>query len=166
MMPTSKTLLIVINLLVLALCIAVLAYIVPRLLTPHITQAAVALEMRPGCDLATTTCVADDPKHHPNIAVDMNIEAPMLVSMAPLTFFVTLKGVDADRVTLSLDGKDMFMGVNSMEMTPVEGKENLWRAKTDLGVCVERTMTWFAKVTTYSDETETLVATFSFEASH
>ena len=155
-----------INLAALALSVAVLAYIVPRLLTPQITQAAVALDMTEGCNLANQTCIAENSKHHPNLAVSMEIDAPMLVSMAPLNFYVTLQGITADRVTLSLDGKDMFMGVNSVEMTPVEGKANTWQAKTDLGVCVERTMTWFAKVMTYNEEAEVLVANFSFEASH
>ena len=84
-------------------------------------------------------------------------------SAVPLTFNVTLDGIDANVVNLSLEGQDMYMGLNQISLTPVANQPGVWSGVTELAICTTGEMSWRARIVAQQDQQQ-LEAHFDFTA--
>lgn len=112
-----------------------------------------------GCSLKESTCHAT--LDGQSIAVEVNPQA--IRSAIPLTFTVELDGFDADAVNLSLEGVDMFMGLNQTQLSPVQDKPGFWRGVTEIAICTTGEMMWRARIIAQQDQQQ-LEAHFDFSA--
>lgn len=112
------------------------------------------------CDLNTAPCTATKGKKSISVA----ITPEKISSLVPLVFSVTLTNINAQSVVLDLQGKDMFMGINQIKLSPASDG-NTWEGTAELAVCTTNTMFWRASILAYPDETSNPEkATFEFEA--
>lgn len=130
----------------------------PKLLeeTPPQSRSLLAA---PGCDLSNSSCVASADQSR----ISLTINSPEIRSATPLKFEVQLQGLDADQVMLDLKGRDMYMGLNQVMMTPVADKPGLWQADATLAVCTTGTMVWVASIVT-EKSAQITQADFQFSA--
>lgn len=123
-------------------------------------QQSILFLIPENCDLNTAPCTANKGSK----SISLAITPQKIASLVPLTFSVTLTNIDAQSVVLDIQGKDMFMGINQIKLSPSpDGKT--WKGVTELAVCTTNTMFWRASVLAYPNETATPdKATFEFEA--
>ncbi|WP_432695820.1 hypothetical protein ACQUQP_14930 [Marinobacterium sp. YM272] len=126
-------------------CVAVFVIaILPRLLEPA-EQAAIVLTP-PACDIAEQRCVIQDR----GIKLAFALSPTPLHSATPLTAMLEIEGIPVRRVILSLEGRDMYMGINETELRP--SGSNLWQGKTELAVCTTGQMVWRAALLIEADD--------------
>ncbi|BBB30175.1 hypothetical protein [Neptunomonas japonica] len=124
------------------------------------TQSSRLLTVVEPCDLKQSDCKAKYDKK----SISLNVSPSFIPSMAPLTFTVVLDNIQAKTVILELKGKEMFMGINKVQLSPLPDGIT-WKGTTELAVCVTGSMVWLASVLTYTDSTtEPHKATFEFES--
>jgi hypothetical protein len=111
-----------------------------------------------GCLLGSDTCIA---RHdHQLVALTLD-KVPM--SATPMVFTTRLEGFEAESVVLDLQGKEMFMGINQVDMQQVQ--PGTWSVQTELPVCTTGRMTWHATVLIHeADRDHPIKAVFEFEA--
>lgn len=95
-------------------------------------------------------------------SVSLMVDTDTIRSLTPLPFVASLSGVEADSVTLVLEGKEMFMGVNQFSMS--QQHDGSWHATTELAVCTTGKMVWLANVIIERAHQQPVKATFEFEA--
>ncbi len=117
-------------------------WLLPQLLNPA-NSGQHKMSVNPDCDLHNGGCDARSDGRQ----LRLEISPQPIESMVPLEVSVELKGWSADAVALSLTGKDMYMGLNQIELKADSDNANIWRGKTQLAVCVTGEMVWQAKVT-------------------
>jgi hypothetical protein len=124
------------------------------------TQSSQLLTIVEPCNLKKAHCEATD--NHKSISLSVN--PPSIPSMEPLTFTVRLGNLPAKTVVLELKGKEMFMGINKIQLSPLPDGIT-WEGTTELAVCVTGSMIWLASILAYTDSTaEPHTATFEFES--
>ncbi|UZE94612.1 hypothetical protein [Alkalimarinus alittae] len=85
-------------------------------------------------------------------------------ALIPLTVTLTTNNPNITRSFVSLDGKDMYMGLNQSELTQSGGKGH-WKGVITIPVCtVDAEMAWLFSVTLQGLETERLV--FNIKSKH
>ncbi|SFG95090.1 hypothetical protein [Neptunomonas qingdaonensis] len=124
------------------------------------SQPPVLYSLAEGCDLNNGPCTASQG----NKSISVAITPEKISSLVPLVFSVTLTNINAQSVILDLQGKDMFMGINQIKLSPASDG-NTWEGTAELAVCTTNTMFWRASILAYPDETSNPEkATFEFEA--
>jgi hypothetical protein len=113
--------------------------VLPEQLKTPAPQAS--LSVPANCNLHNRSCSATAAEQQ----MTLDIKGPIR-SASPMRFEVTLQNINADQVMLDLKGKEMFMGLNQVMMTRVEGSENRWQADVSLAVCTTGEMTWISSV--------------------
>ena len=83
-------------------------------------------------------------------------------SLEPLEFRVRTEGMDTTTVNIQLEGRDMYMGINQLQLQPVPGEPGLWRGIGELAVCTTGEMIWQARV--QAAGSSNLNALFEFRA--
>ncbi|WP_156948296.1 hypothetical protein [Marinobacterium jannaschii] len=121
--------------------LGVAVWLLPQLLNPAGSGQHV-MNVDAGCDLHNSRCEARAEDRRLLLAITPG----PIKSMQPLEVSVELKGWSADMIALSLSGKDMYMGLNQIELKPDSDDPNIWRGQTQLAVCVTGEMIWQAKV--------------------
>lgn len=142
---------------VLTLLVLVLIWQLPKLLTPATSADTLQLHAA-GCLLNHHRCSAREKEQQ----VELSVEADTIQSLTPLPFVAALSGLEADTVTLVLEGKEMFMGVNQIPMT--QQPDGTWQATTELAVCTTGKMVWLANIIIERANQRPVKATFEFEA--
>ncbi len=124
------------------------------------SQRSMVFSLAENCDLNTAPCTASDGDK----SISLAITPQQIASLVPLTFSVSLTNIDAHSVVLDIQGKDMFMGINQIKLSPSsDGKA--WEGVTELAVCTTDSMFWKASILVYPDATAIPdKATFEFEA--
>jgi hypothetical protein len=122
------------------------------------------------CDLKQAPCTAAQG----NKSIFLEVAPKNIASLMPITFTVTLKNIEAHTVVLDITGKDMYMGINQIKLTPRVNNSlsteavwegTVWSGTTELAICTTGSMLWQAAVLTYPDQTsEPNIATFEFES--
>jgi hypothetical protein len=96
-------------------------------------------------------------------AIRVEVSPRDFPAFKPLLATVSVEGTFLKAVSLSLQGKDMYMGPNSTILTKVN--ENTWEGKTSIPVCsVDPSMTWLVQLTLMGKETERRV--FEVKSAH
>ena len=96
----------------------------------------------PDCSLNNGECVAKLDQHE----IALEIKSETIRSATPMLFEVTLNNIKADQVMLDLKGKEMFMGLNQVMLTPVADDPNRWQGEVTLAVCTTGEMVWVSSV--------------------
>lgn len=142
----------------LALGLGIAVVWLPEQLKPQTPENQLLLT-ESGCNIKKSICSAT--LNDQSISVAVNPQA--ISSTIPLTFTVQLAGINADAVNLSLEGVDMFMGLNQTQLSPVPDKPGFWRGVTEIAVCTTGEMVWRARVIAQQDQHQ-LEAHFDFSA--
>lgn len=123
-------------------------------------QQSIPFTTSENCDLKKTKCIAVKGDR----SISLEIIPKNIGSLVPLTFSVTLHNIEAQSILLDIQGKEMYMGINQIKLSPASGKNN-WIGTTELAICTTGMMTWNASVLAYSDQSaEPDIATFEFES--
>lgn len=142
----------------LALGLGIAVVWLPEQLKPQAPQNQLLLT-EDGCSIKESVCNATT--NNQSISVQVNPQE--IRSTIPLTFTIELNGIDADAVNLSLEGVDMFMGLNQTQLSPVKDKPGLWRGVTEIAICTTGEMMWRARVTAQQEQQQ-IEAHFDFSA--
>lgn len=111
------------------------------------------------CSIKTSACRATLDTR----SISVDVSPREIRSTVPMTFSVTLTGINADVVNLSLEGREMYMGLNQITLSPVANQPGVWRGVTELAVCTTGEMTWRARIIAQQDQQQ-LEAHFDFKA--
>lgn len=124
-----------------------------------LSQQEVQLHAK-GCYLNTTQCIAKKDE----VQIALSVQPQAIASLKPLTFFADINHPDTKRVVLDLQGKEMYMGLNQIELT-LNPATHLWEGTTELAVCTTGEMIWLATVSVFNATgTATTHAQFEFTA--
>jgi hypothetical protein len=129
----------IISLVALAAILVTVIWLLPRYLAP---VAAPTLSTEPDCDLGLGACSATED----GISLALELAPYQATALEPLHFQVRLKGASATAVTIYLEGRDMYMGLNSLALVPSTDEPGLWLGTTALGICTTGEMVWQATV--------------------
>lgn len=123
-------------------------------------QQADSIKLPPlPCDLHTGACIAS----RGNQLLQLTLSPGPLKSLKPIEITVRLQHLEARQVMLDLQGVDMYMGLNQVQLIQDSERPEMWRGTTELAVCTTGEMTWRASV--YVDTAEQLYSTaFDFDA--
>jgi hypothetical protein len=111
-----------------------------------------------GCSVSQSACRAVAAER----AMTLSMTPTPVRSVTPLQVSVHLDGVDAQTVQLSLEGQDMYMGINQIQLSK-DSQSDLWRGVAELAVCTTGEMSWRARVTARQGQ-QTFEAAFDFNA--
>ncbi|GGB95647.1 hypothetical protein GCM10011352_22170 [Marinobacterium zhoushanense] len=141
---------------VLVATLGTLTLLLPGWLQP---ETAEGIQLKPpACDLNQGSCRLKQG----DIELAFSLGPAPIQSLQELTARLTLQGVDVERVHLSLEGRDMYMGLNQTELTPT-GTDGGWQGTTELAACTTGSMVWRARLTLESKR-QHYVTWFDFEA--
>jgi len=112
----------------------------------------------PACDLNQGPCRLKQG----DIELEFSLGPLPLRSMTALNAQLGVKGIEPERVRLSLEGREMYMGLNQAELTPT-GSAGNWRGSTELAACTTGRMVWRARLTLHTNERQ-YETWFDFEA--
>ncbi|MBR9885361.1 MAG: hypothetical protein GYB21_17645 [Oceanospirillales bacterium] len=138
-----------------AILIATTLYL-PTWITPASPQGITLTP--PTCDLNNGPCRLKQE----GIALEFALTPTPIQSLATLNAQLDIHGTDIERATLSLEGRDMYMGLNQTELTAT-GNGNRWLGSTELAVCTTGRMVWRARLTLESKD-RVYSTWFDFEA--
>ena len=112
----------------------------------------------PACDLNRGSCrlTQDD------WTLEFSLGPAPIASLKPLQAELILSGLEARAVTLLLEGRDMYMGLNETRLEPTTSDSH-WQGSTELAVCSTGRMVWRARVLVDTDNTN-YETWFDFEA--
>ncbi len=113
----------------------------------------------PDCEVTTAGCKTQLDQ----LSVSMQLDKSRIHAATPLTFTVQLDNIPAQSVMVDLQGRDMYMGINQVQLSPVEGSPGKWQGSTELAVCVTGEMTWQARVLAATDDAR-ISTQFRFQA--
>jgi len=130
----------------------------PGLVQQNALQGDIELPS-PGCEITRPDCATANG----NISMAMQLDTERVRAATPLTFELALGNIPAQSVMIDLKGRDMYMGINQVQMSPVEGKPGYWHGTTELAVCVTGEMVWQANVKAMTDNAS-VSTTFEFKA--
>lgn len=134
----SRTLLIIA---VMALLLVLLVWQLPRWLQAPDGGARAELIPAEPCDINLSRCSADTDQ----IRISFGLTPRPIRSLETLNADLQLEGVNAEQVTLSLEGRDMYMGINQVSLTP-GAQSGQWLGTTELALCSTGTMVWRARL--------------------
>lgn len=138
------------------LCAALFFIVVlPQLLTPE--EAQTIELMPPSCDIAEGRCTLKQD----GLELSFELTPTPPSSARPLTAQLTTRGFSPRKVLLSLEGRDMYMGLNQTELQPAG--DSRWQGETQLAVCTTGSMVWRALLLIETDD-KTYKTWFDFEA--
>lgn len=143
---------------VLALALGVAVVWLPEQLKPQAAGNQLFLTDN-NCSIKHSDCSATLDTR--SIVVDVSPRE--IRSAIPLTFSVALNGINANAVNLSLEGQDMYMGLNQISLTPVANQPGVWSGTTELAICTTGEMSWRARIVAQQDQQQ-LEAHFDFTA--
>ncbi|MCV6588772.1 MAG: hypothetical protein OIF57_07055 [Marinobacterium sp.] len=129
----------------------------PGILTPGL-QGDVTLPAA-DCDVTQPGCNTGNGQQR----IAMQLDTQRVRAATPLTFELKLDALPASQVMIDLQGRDMYMGINQVQMSPVEGKPGVWRGTTELAVCTTGEMVWQAKVVADTEQAR-VTTQFEFKA--
>ena len=90
------------------------------------------------CDLNDKSCTV----HMGEVSLTLDIQPRPVRSMAPLNYRVSIVGARASNVLISLQGSEMYMGINQTPLTAVESKPGVFSGQGELAVCTTGEMLW------------------------
>jgi len=99
--------------------------------------------------LPAPDCLATDKgcrTQQDQLSIGMQLDTQRVRAATPLQFEVELGNIPAEAVMVDLQGRDMYMGINQVQLSPVPDKPGFWQGETELAVCVTGEMTWQASV--------------------
>jgi hypothetical protein len=140
-----------------AVCLLASSLLLPRLLTT--ASQAPSLAMVPNCDLSVAPCTSRSNDQAMTLEL---VSGPALAGEA-LQFSLQLEGIHARSVTLQLEGRDMYMGINRLQLTESADQPGLWRGRTKLAICTTEQMQWQARIEALGD-TAPIIAHYEFSA--
>ncbi|MFC6672564.1 hypothetical protein [Marinobacterium aestuariivivens] len=111
----------------------------PRLLAP---PTAASLATPADCDLSAGPCRAAAGESA--LTLMLNPRQPR--ALEPLQFQVRTEALDADSISIVLEGRDMYMGYNRIELQPSPADPVLWTGTGELAICTTGEMIWLARV--------------------
>lgn len=123
-------------------------------------DSAATLTLVPStCDLNSGSCRAGQEGH----ALEFSLGPAPIASLKPLRAEVRLEGIKARAVTLLLEGRDMYMGLNETHLVAQDG-DGVWHGTTELAVCSTGRMVWRARLLIDTDDNNDYETWFDFEA--
>lgn len=131
--------------------------ILPGLLKPEEIQARVLTP--PACDISTQRCALEDQ----GIRLAFALTPTPVTSATPLNAQLEIEGLAARNVVLSLEGREMYMGINQTTLRPANTDSSTWEGETELAVCTTGRMVWRAMLLIETD-TNVYKTWFDFEA--
>jgi len=144
-------------LLVLLLALLATVWLLPRWLAP---PRVAELAPPAGCDLSAAPCRIEDGRR----SVELELAPRQVRALEPLEFRVRTQGMDTTAVSIQLEGKEMYMGINQLQLQPVAGEPGLWRGVGELAVCTTGEMIWQARIRVATGHDGDLNALFEFSA--
>lgn len=119
------------------LSIIFLAFMLPELWLSRTVQDSISVPLNSTCDLRAGPCVtAVSNSEHVSFSI-----LPRSIPLAKtLQLEVIITGLNATKVTVDLNGVDMNMGLNSVELTKTA--ENKYSGKGIISYCSRRLMEW------------------------
>lgn len=111
----------------------------------------------PSCDIGEGRCTLEQN----GLALSFELTPTPPSSAGPLAARLTTRGFSPRKVLLSLEGRDMYMGLNQTELLPAGG--DIWQGETQLAVCTTGEMVWRA-ILLIETEDRTYRTWFDFEA--
>ncbi|MBV1789589.1 hypothetical protein KQ940_16160 [Marinobacterium sp. D7] len=142
--------------LVLVATLGTLMLLLPDWLQP---ESSVGIQLKPpACDLNQGACLLQQG----DIELEFSLGPAPIQSLQTLTAQLRLTGAELERVHLSLEGRDMYMGLNQVALTPT-GTNGIWHGNTELAACTTGRMVWRARLTLESKHQQ-YTTWFDFEA--
>ncbi len=109
------------------------------------------------CDLTLSACSASQDDK----SLQLKIASDTIHSLTPLVFKLKIENIEAESVVLSLEGKEMFMGINQKQMTKIDPTS--WEVTTEMAACTTGSMIWRVRVDLYEKQNPTPIsASFEF----
>lgn len=152
----SARVLSLLSVIIAAAALLALVFWLPGYLQPPTGNVTLAGE--PGCSINQGACRATGEQR----ALTLEIAPAPVRSATPLQISVRLDGFEADAVQLSLEGKDMYMGINQVALRK-DSTTGLWLGVGELAVCTTGEMAWRARVAAQQGQ-QTFEAAFDFNA--
>lgn len=90
------------------------------------------------CDLRQQSCKVDIGE----ASLTLDIQPREIRSLTPLNYQVSIEGTNVSQVMISLQGSEMYMGINQTELSPVAGKPGVFKGQGELAVCTTGEMKW------------------------
>ncbi|MCP8689918.1 hypothetical protein [Marinobacterium sedimentorum] len=140
-----------------AACLLASALLLPRLLTR--APAAASVVTAPGCNLSVAPCTS----RGDGLAMTLTLASGPALSGEELEFSLQLQGTRAQSISLLLEGRDMYMGINRLQLTESADQSGLWRGRTTLAICTTAQMPWQARIEALGDTTP-IIAHYEFSA--
>lgn len=78
-------------------------------------------------------------------------------------FSLQLEGIQPESVALQLEGRDMYMGINRLQLEEAADQPGLWLGSTELAICTTHLMQWQARVEAQAG-TAPVIAHYEFSA--
>lgn len=121
-------------------------------------KSAVGIQLTPpACDLNSGPCRLQQGR----IELVFSLGPTPLQSLKTLQAQLQIEGIEPERVLLSLEGRDMYMGLNRTELARNDAKS--WTGTTELAVCTTGRMVWRAHLLIQTNG-EQYTTWFDFEA--
>lgn len=90
------------------------------------------------CDLTRQSCTVQMDQ----VTLTLEIQPHPISTLTPLNYRVIIEGVDVSEVIVSLQGVEMFMGINQTALTAIEGQPGLFEGTGELAICTTGEMLW------------------------
>ena len=90
------------------------------------------------CDLRQQSCTVDIGE----ASITLDIQPRDIRSLTPLNYQVSIEGAEPSQVVISLQGSEMYMGINQTELSPVEGEPGVFEGQGELAICTTGEMKW------------------------
>ncbi|GGO87501.1 hypothetical protein GCM10011348_40840 [Marinobacterium nitratireducens] len=111
------------------------------------------------CDLGLGPCRVELGAH----SLELELAPRQVRALEPLEFRVRTTGMDTQAVSIRLEGKEMYMGINEVQLQPVTSDPGLWRGTGELAICSTGEMVWQARVQV-TGQSDSLDVLFEFSA--
>ncbi len=145
-------------LLLLLLAAIVLACIL--LLPPLLTASQPpSLITEPGCDLSDSPCASRAGEQ----SMLLELSSGPAQAGRTVEFSLQLQAIPAQAIWLQLEGRDMYMGINRLQLQQADDTPGLWRGATELAICTTERMLWQVRVEALAP-TSPITAIYEFSA--
>jgi hypothetical protein len=114
----------------------VLSALAWKLYQPSNQPSISLLPMSSQCQLHINDCVIE----HEGVSVRLSISPRPIPIAKSLNIIAEIAGVDPEKVQLDINGSNMYMGYNRVNLT--QSNSNVWQGKSILSFCTIDEMQW------------------------
>lgn len=156
MFPVSRQQRALLIILLTGACLLASVILLPRMMA---SPQAPSLSTAPGCDLSAGPCTSQGAER----SMTLTLASGPARAGDTVQFSLQLKGIQPRSVTLQLEGRDMYMGINRLQLEESADQPGLWLGSTELAICTTRLMQWRARIEAQTD-TAPITAHYEFSA--